>query len=251
MIISLEMIPGPIICSIAEVSINQEIPSYICRYKAGLDDESIIEPFDSVIRRLKTLCGNKFSFSSERILEAASNYYIVYDPSILHANFAGVASPSTIPENRRYAIAGLKDSPHTIVHELIHLAYCHRSRDVSNDFDEINQYYDLENAVEIAAELFLYHIPGLPEDIKNSQIAMVKATLGKYNFLDYMKTPDSIDHKSKFFRDTLRDKSRAFTEEENFDYKGIFNNYYWEEIRASLIDGNFQAPIRQQFLFGM
>lgn len=73
--------------------------------------------------------------------------------------------------------------------------------------------------------------------------------LKKYNLLDYLTTRKNIDRNSYFYLDQLGERPRRFNDEEDFDFNGIFHNYYWEEIREVLLGGNLQAPIRQQFLF--
>lgn len=245
MIVNVKIKENPQVFSVAEVSIDNELPELLCRFQEHLDEDIEIKPYSLVLDRLRGHSIADYTFGTDRVLDAASMYFIIFDASIKYAGLAGKWR-----EGDDKLCARIKDKCDngTVVHELIHLGHNYlRKPDVSDDFDDNPQRDNLENAVEIATKLFLKCSPDLPLKIRDLQIAKVLHAMDKYSFRDYFCTLDCIDSNSHFYREMLN-KGR-FRGDEEFDFTGIFHNYYWEELKEVLLNGNFQPPKRQRFLF--
>lgn len=220
-----------------------------------MDEDISIKPFSLVLDRIKGNAIAEYTISTDRILEAASSYYIIFDPRIKYAGLAGKWGEQ---DDKLCARIQNKCDIETVVHELIHLGHNYlRKPEVSDDFSDNSQRDNLENAIEIATELFLRYSPELRFQIRDSQIAKVLKTIERYGFKYALSLEGEIDSTARFFRNRLNTSelnleglpSRVFRASEEFDYHGIFNNYYWEELRECLLGRNYQLPKRQRFLF--
>ena len=256
MIISLGIKPEFDVSGITEVTLDSGLPEIVCRYGNIFLRERCLRNFGEVVDEInKSPVRKSFCFSSDRILNAAAKYFIVHESCEVEGHhYSGLTREWLGMEDKLYcSVQELGDTP-TVVHELIHLAhgYPNYRSVMESDNDELSP-RELENAIEIATKLFLRYIPRLPFDIRNAQIGRVLNTINDHSLKDGLATPENLDRNCYFFKEKHIPRLRRSYEElhknESFYLNGIFNNYYWEDIREVLLNGNFHSPKRQKFLF--
>lgn len=154
MIINLGMKPDLDISGIAKLSIDRLPIELVCMYKDDAFVDKKVRSLDSVIQEIKQTAPRKFfGFSSDRILDAALKYFIIYDPDLKRQGEAGRWLGQ---EDKLHAKIREKGDNKTLIHELIHLAHGYLYREVMDSPDDIQSTYDFENAIDIASKILLY-----------------------------------------------------------------------------------------------
>ena len=255
--IRLEVKKTPNIEAIMDVTIDNNPSQLIC---SCFEDENNLsyQRLDYLVNNLKgSLPVAAYCFDSDKILDAASKYYMVQD---LSSDDAGYVFNWRDIEDKYFINIRDKNDNDSVIHELIHLGHDLLIMPYDKKTNKINpEFENLEQVIETATLLFTRYLPNLDMDIKEVQINKVMKTIDKYHLKSSLNNDFNIENTCSFYKQLLDNiekhihfQNKFFSLDEEFEFNGIFNNYYLDDIKERLLEDTIDNIInetkRQLFL---